>query len=503
MFHSSAQSSTNANMVAVGTGLSNQLTGASKDEFSKWQRCLRMVLNSMKVLDTESGDKVRVSMGMPVIPQNFGKSRGIVTQEMFDNDEDALRSTGFEVGDVILKGTDRRDFVKSLENRDRERKHVIASIILLAKAESPLYHVLVDASRASKDPNALIEAAELLFNAPCMATCLSIATDERNKLDRLRADQKIFPLPASRQFKQIGIETVAQFQNVFTDDQIGNFFEVKLRIVELLNFCRQIVDMERMPAIQGDNQALNHINQYVRGHKGPPLEYDRAGFWRDFDAHLVVFHEPSKSRGAKSDRHQRSDGGKLSPVARSSSTLTEEEASMVKHMHVLKKGNPGSKRHQAALAAIQSLGFKVDDSADTKDKGVCFRMRDTGECTYGKKCRYSHDKARIKEAKEAKETKATVSVFSVPEATNDSDYALHALSRKVRKTKSPRRKRVSYCGEESSESDDISVASSPRMIDYMIEGEWPADPDRGTDERHSPSVSMLSPSKKLKTKHQA
>ena len=116
-------------MVAVGTGLSNQLTGASKDEFSKWQRFLRMVLNSMKVLDTESGDKVRVSMGMPVIPQNFGKSRGIVTQEMFDNDEDALRSTGFEVGDVILKGTDRRDFVKSLENRDRERKHVIASII--------------------------------------------------------------------------------------------------------------------------------------------------------------------------------------------------------------------------------------------------------------------------------------------------------------------------------------------------------------------------------------
>jgi len=488
-------------MVAVGPGQS-QLTGASKDEFSKWQRNLRMVLNSMKVLDTESGDKVRVSMGMPVIPQNFGKSRGIVTQEMFDNDEDALRSTGFEVGDVILTGTDRRDFVKSLESRDRERKHVIASIVLLAKAESPLYHVLVDASRASKDPNALIEAAELLFNAPCMATCLSIATDERNKLDRLRADQKISPLPASRQFKQIGMETLAQFLGVFTDDQIETIGG-KLRIVELLNFCRQIVDMERMPAIQSDIQALNYINQYVRGHKGPPLEYDRAAFWRDFDAHLVVFHEPSKSRGAKSDRHQRSDGGKLSSVARSSSTLTEEEARMVKHMHVLKKANPGSKRHQAALAAIQSLGFKVDDSADAKDRGVCFRMRDTGECSYGKKCRYSHDKARIQQAKEAKEAKATVSVFSVPEATNDSDYALHALSRKVRKTKSPRRKQVSYCGEESSESDDISVASSPRMIDYMIEGEWPADPDRGTDERHSPSVSMLSPSKKLKTKHQA
>ena len=63
-------------MVAVGTGLSNQLTGASKDEFSKWQRSLRMVLNSMKVLDTESGDNVRVSMGMPVLPQNFGNLEG-------------------------------------------------------------------------------------------------------------------------------------------------------------------------------------------------------------------------------------------------------------------------------------------------------------------------------------------------------------------------------------------------------------------------------------------
>ena len=100
---------------------------------------------------------------------------------------------------------------------------------------------------------------------------------------------------------------------------------------------------------------------------------------------------------------------------------------MVKHMHVLKKGNPGSKRHQAALAAIQSLGFKVDDSADTKDRGVCFRMRDTGECVYGKGCRYSHDKAKIKEAKEAK---ATVSLFSVPEATKDSDYAMMAAARK-------------------------------------------------------------------------
>ena len=176
---------------------------------------------------------------------------------------------------------------------------------------------------------------------------------------------------------------------------------------------------------------------------------------------------------------------------------------MVKHMHVLRKANPSSKRYLAAQAAIQSLGFKVDDSADPKERGPCFRMRDTGECQYGKKCRFSHDKAKIKEAKEAKEAKATVSVFSVPEATQDSDYAMMSATRKVKKAKSSKpKRRVSYASE-SSESDDTSVVSSPRMIDYLIEGEWPADPDRGTDERHSPSVSMLSPSKKLKTKHQA
>ena len=172
---------------------------------------------------------------------------------------------------------------------------------------------------------------------------------------------------------------------------------------------------------------------------------------------------------------------------------------MVKHMHVLKKANPSSKRYQAAQAAIQSLGFKVDDSSDPKERGPCFRMRDTGECAYGKKCRFSHDKAKIKEAKEAKEAKATVSVFSVPEATQDSDYAMMSATRKVKKAKSSKpKRRVSYASE-SSESDDTSIASSPRMIDWMIEGEWPADPDSGPDERRSPSVNMLSTSKRRKT----
>lgn len=495
--YSSAQSSTNINMVAVGPGQS-QLTGASKDEFYKWQRNLRIALNGLRVLDPESGDKVRVSMGNPPIPQNFGKSRGVVTQEMLDTDEDGLRSSGFEAGDVILKGSDRRDYVKAVELRNRERKHVIATILLLAKIESPLYHVLAEASRSSKDPNALIEAAELLYNAPCMATCLSIATDERCRLDRLRADQRISPLPASRSFKQIGIETNAQFRSVFTDIQIENP-EDRLRALELLNFCRQIVDMERLSAIQGDTQALNYINQYVRGYKGPPLEYDRTGFWRDFDAHLVVFHESSRAKG-KNGRHSKADGGKLSPVTQGSSSLNEEDANDLKLIHALRYAKPGSKRHQAAKASMKAMGFKIDDSnKDDDEKGVCFRMRDTGECSYGKKCRYSHDKAKVKEAKEAK---ASMSVFSVPEASQDSDVALMSAARKVRKVKRTSKRRTRLPGD-SSDSDDTSVASSPRMIDYMIEGDVYADLDRGADERSSPSVNMMSASKKLRTKDRA
>ena len=80
---SSAQSTSTSNMVAVGTGHS-QLTGDSKDEYQKWLRMLRIALNSMRVLDTETDDKVRVSMGNAPFPQNYGKSRGVVTQEMLD-----------------------------------------------------------------------------------------------------------------------------------------------------------------------------------------------------------------------------------------------------------------------------------------------------------------------------------------------------------------------------------------------------------------------------------
>ena len=172
---------------------------------------------------------------------------------------------------------------------------------------------------------------------------------------------------------------------------------------------------------------------------------------------------------------------------------------MVKSMQVLKKANPNSKRYLAAQAAIQALGFKVDDSAEPKEKGVCFRMRDTGECSYGKKCRYSHDKAKVKEAKEAK---ASMSVFSVPEASQDSDVALMSAARSVRRTKRTSKRRTRHPGD-SSDSDDTSVASSPRMIDYLIEGDAYAELDREANERSSPSVNMMSASKKLRTKDRA
>ena len=86
-------------MVAVGTGHS-QLTGESKDEYQKWLRMLRIALNHMRVLDTETDDKVRVSMGNTPIAQNYGKSRGVVTQTMLDEDEDGLRTSGFKIGDT-------------------------------------------------------------------------------------------------------------------------------------------------------------------------------------------------------------------------------------------------------------------------------------------------------------------------------------------------------------------------------------------------------------------
>ena len=68
-----------SNMVAIKDG-HNQFTGASKEEFPKWNRSLRMLLNQLRVLDTDSGDKIRAYLGNPILPENYGKSRGRITQ---------------------------------------------------------------------------------------------------------------------------------------------------------------------------------------------------------------------------------------------------------------------------------------------------------------------------------------------------------------------------------------------------------------------------------------
>ena len=76
--YSSAQSTINNNMVAITHG-QNQLTGASKDEYPKWTRKLRVLLNQLRVLDTDCGDKVHAYLDNPILPENYGKPRGKVT----------------------------------------------------------------------------------------------------------------------------------------------------------------------------------------------------------------------------------------------------------------------------------------------------------------------------------------------------------------------------------------------------------------------------------------
>ena len=82
-----------------------------------------------------------------------------------------------------------------------------------------MFHVLTAASKKNKDPNALLEAAELLYNSPCMATCLSIVADERTKIDKIQEDTRMQPLPAQRAIHQVAVESKAHFLNIFTSEQ--------------------------------------------------------------------------------------------------------------------------------------------------------------------------------------------------------------------------------------------------------------------------------------------
>ena len=57
---------------------------------------------------------------------------------------------------------------------------------------------------------------------------------------------------------------------------------------------------------------------------------------------------------------------------------------------------------------------------------MCFAYRDKGECKYGSKCRYRHDKDKI--CKE-QEPRATLNVFSVNLANDKSDASLMERAR--------------------------------------------------------------------------
>ena len=89
-----------------------------------------------------------------------------------------------------------------------------------------------------------------------------------------------------------------QYLNVFTDDQKESSTDM-LKILRLKNFYLQVDNFEKI--VKDDTQALQFISQYIRNHKEPPLEYDQDGFWRDLDAHLVVFHDANRNRRGSDD----------------------------------------------------------------------------------------------------------------------------------------------------------------------------------------------------------
>ena len=94
-------------MVAISHG-QNQLTGASKEEFPRFQRNLRVLLNQLRCLDTDCGDKVHAYLDNPVLLENYGKLRGKVTSELLESEEGySLRAAGFQLGDTLITGSDR------------------------------------------------------------------------------------------------------------------------------------------------------------------------------------------------------------------------------------------------------------------------------------------------------------------------------------------------------------------------------------------------------------
>ena len=112
--------------------------------------------------------------------------------------------------------------------------------------------------------------------------------------------------------------------------------------------------------MKDDQHDLQFISQYVRGHNGPPLEYDQDGFWRDLDAHLSVFHESNRQKQLSS-----------ASQAIGSSSIQQDDVELLCHVKVLKRGRPGSAKYRAA---IQALALKQDTKADPQLGGILLNI---------------------------------------------------------------------------------------------------------------------------------
>ena len=89
---------------------------------------LRVLLNSLRCVHSKSGDKIRAVLGGQILPQNYENSRDKVTQALLDLDKgDGLRVAGFKLGDILITGSDRREWVKAKDSRDREKNTIVSS----------------------------------------------------------------------------------------------------------------------------------------------------------------------------------------------------------------------------------------------------------------------------------------------------------------------------------------------------------------------------------------
>ena len=85
---------------------------------------------------------MRADLGNPILPENYGRSRGKVTQDLLDSDAgEGLRAAGFQLGDTLITGSDKREWIKAKEQRLKEINNVISSILLLSKPDSPFFKI--------------------------------------------------------------------------------------------------------------------------------------------------------------------------------------------------------------------------------------------------------------------------------------------------------------------------------------------------------------------------